>query len=152
MTVLVPRLHAGALLLTILLLSAGLASAQSEPAKTTKWTPLPFVIIKLNEEPPISWNVYHSQKKGYLLVRLWKRYLLIHVPEEEVYEIDPKNVKLTEDGVEWSFTNLPDKPLETLEWKERNVGQLTRVRFKLAANRHYLEIQLPADLNGKPMY
>ena len=57
-----------------------------------------------------------------LLVKLWKRYLLLDLKEEEVYEVDPQTVKPQGDNVEWSLSDLPSDPIETSEWKERDVG------------------------------
>src|SRR2546422_8420437 len=41
------------------------------------WKPVAFAIVKFNDEAPKSWNIYHTEKKGLLLVHLWKRYLLV---------------------------------------------------------------------------
>ena len=82
-------------------------------------------------------EIYHAEKKGVLLVRLWKRYLLVDVNEEEVYDIDPEKVTVHGDTVEWSLANLPEKPIETPDWKERNVGTVVRVRFRLGKDGHF---------------
>lgn len=125
---------------------------QAEASKKLTWHSLEFAIVRFNDAAPNSWNIYHSEKKGVLLVRLWKRYLLINVSDEEVYDIDPQKVKVNGDSVEWSTTDLPDKPLETPEWSERNVGTMERVRFRLGKDGHFLELQLPLGLNGRPVY
>ena len=36
------------------------------------WKPVGFAIVKFNDQAPKSWNIYHTEKKGLLLVRLWK--------------------------------------------------------------------------------
>jgi len=137
----------------LLLLSfAAPAFAQTEATRKLTWHPLAFAIVKFNEDAPKSWNIYHSEKKGVLLVRLWKRYLLIKVSDEEVYDIDPQKIKVVGDSVEWSYADLPEKPIETPDWKERNLGQLERVRFRLGKDGHYLELQLPLAPNGRPVY
>ena len=56
------------------------------------------------------------------------------------------------DAVEWSYADMPEKPIETSDWKEKNVGQLVRVRFRLGKDGHYLELQLPLGPNGRPIY
>ena len=87
-----------------------------------------------------------------LLVRLWKRYLLVNVSDEEVYDIDPEKVKVAGDSVEWSYADLPEKPIETPDWKDRDIGFMERVRFRLGKDGHYLELQLPLGPNGRPIY
>jgi hypothetical protein len=145
------RLHrlisvAGMLLLG-LSLGAGLKAGEK-----TLWKPVAFAIFKFNGEAPKSWNLYHTEKRGRLLVRLWKRYLLLDLKEHEVYELDPQTVKPHGEDVEWSSADAPDEPLEISEWKERNVGQLLRVSFRLGKDGHVLELQIPLKPDGKPAY
>jgi hypothetical protein len=112
-----------------------------------------FAIVKLNDVPPISWNMYHTDKKGVVLLHLWKRYLLINMLDEEVYDIDPQKVKNAGDSVEWSYSDLPLKPIDTPDWRERDIGTMERIRFKLGGpDHHYLELQIPLLINGKPLY
>jgi hypothetical protein len=127
--------------------------AQAQTAAPKKvWSSVEFAIVKFNDSAPNSWNIYHTDKKGVLLVRLWKRYLLIDVAEEEVYDIDPKTVSIMGDKVEWSYSDMPEKPIDTPEFKERNVGSMDRIRFRLGKDGHYLELQMPLGLNGRPIY
>jgi hypothetical protein len=125
--------------------------AQANAPKLT-WHTLEFAIVRYNGGTPNSWNIYHSQKKGVLLVRLWKRYLLVRVNDEEVYDIDPEKIKVTGDAVEWSTADIPDKPIETPDWKERNLGPVELIRFRLGKDGHVLELQIPFGPDGKPMY
>ena len=116
------------------------------------WKSVGFAIVKFNNEAPKSWNIYHTEKKGLLLVHLWKRYLLVDTKEQEAYEIDPQTVKPHGEDVEWSPTDKPEKPLETPEWKTRDVGSMQLVRFRLGKDGHILELQIPILINGKPAY
>src|SRR3989440_11822031 len=122
---------------------AVVAHAQSATEKKQAWKPLQFAILRFNDEAPKSWNIYHAEKRGVLLVRLWKRYMLIDVKEQEVYDLDPEKVKSQGDNVEWSPSDLPDQPVETSEWKIRDVGPVERVRFRFGKNGSLLDIQLP---------
>ncbi len=133
-------------------LFTGALRPDAHAADKTLWKPVPFAIVKFNEEAPKSWNIYHTEKKGLLLVHLWKRYLLIDLKEQQAYEIDPQTVKPAGDNVEWSTADAPEGPLEITEWKERNVGQLVRIRFRLGKEGHVLELQLPLKPNGQPAY
>jgi hypothetical protein len=130
-----------------------LAQTPSEAAKKQlTWHTLEFAIVRYNENAPNSWNIYHSEKKGVLLVRLWKRYLLVNVQDQEVFDIDPQKIKVVNDGVEFSSADIPGQPIETPDFVERNVGSMDRVRFRLGKNGHVLELQLPLGLNGRPLY
>lgn len=135
-----------------LLLVPCLAAAQTEAPKKLTWKSVQFAIVRFNDQAPISWNIYHGEKKGILLVRVWKRYMLVRVADEEVYDLDPKKITVHGDAVDWSPADIPDKPVEVTEWKERNVGSMQRVMFRFGKNGHVLEIQIPLALNGDPLY
>ena len=116
------------------------------------WKPVQFAIVRFNEDAPKSWNIYHGEKRGVLLVRLWKRYMLVDLKEQEVYEVDPEKVKPAGENVEWSPADVSGEPVETSEWKVRDVGLVQRVRFRFGKNGSFLEIQLPLLPNGKTAY
>ena len=142
-----------ALLATSLTTFSGPTRAQTqESAKPAEWKSVSFAIVRYNDEAPQSWNIYHTSKRGVLLVKLWKRYLLVNIPEQLVFDIDPHTVKPQGDGVEWSESNAPNEAIEIADWKERNVGPVQRVRFRLGKNGHMLELQLPLRADGKPAY
>lgn len=122
------------------------------PEKKAVWKSVQFAIVRFNDEAPKSWNIYHTEKRGILLVKLWKRYLLLDIKEQEVYEVDPQTVKPQGDNVEWSMSDLPNDPIETSEWKARDVGLVQRIRFRFGKTGHFLEIQLPLKPDGKTAY
>ena len=129
-----------------------LTSAQAEPSKKVTWKSVEFAIVRFNDQAPNSWSIYHSEKKGILLVRLWKRYMLVKIADEEVYDIDPQKITVHGDSAEWSYADIPDKPVEVVEWKERNIGSMQRVTFRFGKNGHVMELQIPLGLNREPMY
>jgi hypothetical protein len=138
-------------IVSALILFSALPQAAS-PDKKAVWKQVQFAIVRFNDQAPQSWNIYHTEKRGVLLVKLWKRYLLLEIKEQEAYEIDPQTVKPQGDNVEWSLSDLPSDPIETSEWKLRDVGLVERVRFRFGKTGHFLEIQLPLKPDGKPAY
>ena len=138
-------------LCALCLLMVFFANAQSVEKKSL-WKSVEFAIVKFNDEAPKSWSMYHTEKKGVLLLRLWKRYLLVNVKDEEVYEIDPQTVKPAGDNVEWSLADKPSDPLETPEWKTRDIGPMQQVSFRLGKNGLVLQIQIPLKMNREPAY
>jgi hypothetical protein len=126
--------------------------AQSAGEKKLTWKPVLFAILRYNDAAPASWNIYHTEKRGVLLVRLWKRYLLIEIADEEVYDIDPQKVKPQGENVEWASSDQPEQPIEISEWKERNVGPVQRIRFRFGTKGHVLELQVPLLPTGKSAY
>jgi len=141
------------LTITLAIIFCGSLPAQSpESNKPIEWKSVSFAIVRFNDEAPKSWNIYHTSKRGILLVKLWKRFLLVNIPEQQVFDIDPTTVKTQGDNVEWATSDTPNEPLEITEWKERNVGPVQRVRFRLSKTGHILELQLPLRADGKPAY
>jgi hypothetical protein len=135
-----------------LILFSALPQASSTEKKAV-WKPVQFAIVRFNDEAPQSWNIYHSEKRDALLVKLWKRYLYLDLKEAEVYEVDPQTVKPQGDNVEWSLSDLPSDPIEISDWKVRDVGLMVRrVRFRFGKTGHYLDINLPLKPDGKPAY
>lgn len=129
-----------------------LAGVGTSAEQKVVWKPVQFAIVRFNEDAPKSWNIYHGDKRGVLLVRLWKRFMLVDLKEQEVYEVDPEKVKAAGENVEWSPADIPDQPVETSEWKVRDVGLVQRVRFRFGKSGSFLEIQLPLLPNGKTAY
>ena len=131
---------------------SGVAVCAQAPSQKQQWKSVEFAIVKFNDEAPKSWNLYHTEKKGVFLLHLWKRYLLVDMKEEEVYEIDPQTVKPAGDNVEWSLADKPGDPIETVEWKSRDIGPMRRTTLRLGKNGHVLDLQIPLKINGQPMY
>lgn len=144
-----PRLLGAALALLSL---PCLAAPQTAPPQKVTWKSVEFAIVRFNDQAPNSWSIYHSEKKGILLVRLWKRYMLVKIADEEVYDIDPQKITVHGDSAEWSYADIPDKPVEIVEWKERNIGSMQRITFRFGKNGHALELQIPLGLNREPIY
>src|SRR5258707_3763520 len=133
--------------LTCILLTSTLAASSRHSAEKNVWKPVEFAIVRFNDDAPASWNIYHGEKRGVLLVRLWKRYMLVVVKEQEVYEVDPTKVKPQGENAEWSPSDISDQPVETTEWKIRDAGPMHRVRFRFGKYCRYLDIQIPILLN-----
>jgi hypothetical protein len=129
-----------------------LAPLRTSAEQKAVWKPVQFAIVRFNDDAPKSWNIYHGEKRGVLLVRLWKRYMLVDLKEQEVYEVDPEKVKPQGENVQWSPADISEQPVETSEWKVRDVGLVQRVRFRFGKNGSFLEIQLPLLPNGKTAY
>jgi len=140
-------------LLAVSLLLVGVAGAVLRAAgEKAVWKPVQFAIVRYNDDAPASWNMFHGDKKGLLLLRLWRRYLLVNVQEQEVFEIDPSTVKIQGENAEWAPADPPTQPIETSDWKVRDVGPMQRVRFRFGTSGNFLDIQIPRLANGKPAY
>ena len=127
-------------------------SATPVPQASKQWKSVPFAIVRYNDDAPKSWNVYHGERKGLYLVRLWKRYLLVDTAAQSAFEIDPAKVKVDGDNAELGASDIPDEAIETSGWNTRNAGPVLRHRFRFGQTGNFLELQIPVLPNGKPAY
>src|SRR5215510_10298734 len=138
--------------LCVLSVSA-LACPQASPPKAKNlWKSVPFAIVHYNEDAPKSWNLYYSSKRGVLLLRLWKRYLLIDRNAQQVFDVDPDKIIAKGDDVEFTAEENPGQPADISDWRERDIGSLHRLRFRFGEKGSYLDIQTPLKPNGTPLY
>lgn len=144
----------GSLLLLATSFAVVRGQSQSSPPKAKNvWKTVPFAIVRYNDDAPKSWNLYFSSKRGVLLLRLWKRYLLIDRNTQEVFDVDPEKVMAKgEDEVEFTLDENSGQPADITDWKERDVGSLHRLRFRFGEKGNYLDIQTPLKANGTPLY
>jgi len=143
------------LLIVVALVAATTAPSgqqSSQASQKQQWKTVPFAIVRYNDDAPKSWNVYHSEKKGVYLVRLWKRYLLIDTTDHSAYEIDPAKVKIEGENALLSSADIPTDPIETAEWRSRDAGPVLRHRFRFGQTGNFMELQIPLLANGKPAY
>ncbi len=140
-------------LLLALTTASTVAGAQSPSKTKIVWKTVPFAIVRYNDDAPKSWNLYFSSKRGVLLLRLWKRYLLIDRNTQEVFDVDPEKVTAKGDEeVEFTLDENAGQPADISDWKERDVGSLHRLRFRFGEKGNYLDIQTPLKTNGTPLY
>jgi hypothetical protein len=132
--------------------ASNFASAQSPPKTKNLWKAVPFAIVHYNEDAPKSWNLYYSSKRGVLLLRLWKRYLLIDRNTQQVFDVDPDKIVVKGEDIEFSLEESPGQPADITDWRERDVGYLRRLRFRFGEKGNYLDIQTPLKANGAPLY
>jgi hypothetical protein len=137
----------------LLFLSAFAGSPQTAaPAQKVVWKPVQFAIVRFNGEAPQAWNIYHFEKRLSVIVKLWKRYLLVDPKEGEVYELDPQTITPQGENIAWALADLPSDPIEITEWKARDVGLVRSIKFRFGKAGHTLEIQIPIKPDGKPAY
>ena len=130
-----------------------IAAQSTAPHKAKgEWKPVPFAIVHYNEEAPKSWNLYFSSKRGVLLLRLWKRYLLIDRNTQQVYDVDPERIVAKGEEIEFSAEDNASQPADITDWRERDIRTMHRLRFRFGEKGSYLDIQTPLKANGTPFY
>jgi hypothetical protein len=120
-------------------------------AEKVTWKPIDDAVLRIDDNAPKQWSLYHAGKKyDPLLLQLGSRVLAIYVRNKAVYEIPPTQFERKGADLLWRESAKPEKPLSTSDWSTRDIGSAWRVRVKLADEGRLVDIQIPQmpDLRG----
>lgn len=132
----------------MLFASTFLPAAASTADKIVAWKPITEALLRVDDQPVKTWNIYQESKKGDpLLLQMGNRFLLIQVHERKIFELDPAKVEHKGTELRWDSAALPAEPLATSDWIIRDVGFSYRIGARLVAENHLLDVQLPHPLN-----
>ena len=112
--------------------------------KPLSWKPVDEALLRVNEAPPKTWEVYRVGKKNDpLLLQLGNRFLLIESHDHRIFEIDPAKIERKKDEVLWSLSDRPAEPLATSDWVVDDIGAAFAIQVKLDKENATLDLQLP---------
>jgi hypothetical protein len=126
-------------------------TAISRAADKIVWKTIPQVVLRIDDQPPKMWKIYHTEKKADpLLLELGTRMLVFYIHDQAVYEIMPEKLQRKGKDLLWSESDRPEHPLPTSDLDTRDVGSAWRIRVKLSAEGRLFDIQIPQrpDLRG----
>jgi len=139
--------------LPALLLSGLLAGAARAADDRILWKPVEDAILRIDDRPAKTWNVYRPDKKDksyLLLVELGRRFLLLDTREKEIFELVPEKIERKGKELLWREQDKPASPLPSADWTIRDAGRTRRIRARLEREGRVLDVQLPQmpDLRG----
>ncbi len=137
----------------ILLLSALFAATTQAADEKIVWKPVDDAILRIDDRPAKTWNVYRPEKKDkshLLLVELGRRFLLLDLREKEIFELVPEKIERKGKELLWREQDKPASPLPSTDWTIRDAGRTRRIRARLEREGRLLDVQLPQtpDLRG----
>jgi hypothetical protein len=138
------------LLGTIFLLCAAAATTFAKD-KPVSWKEIGDALLRVNDAPVKEWAVFQTAKKrDPLLVQMGNRFLLIKIHEREIFEVDPASVQHKGDELLWDPNHHPDQPVTISDWDASDNEAVFRIRAKITAEDHLLDVELPhqLDLSG----
>lgn len=138
--------------LSLLPLAVILALPLAVPArakdKAVAWKPIDQVLLRVDDQPVKNWNLYQQGKKSDpLLLAMGNRFLLIEIHDHEIFELAPDKVEHKGTDLLWDPAERPAEPLATSDWIIRDVGLAYRVAFRLEAEKHDYDVQLPHPID-----
>jgi hypothetical protein len=102
--------------------------------------------LKLDDKPPLTWNVYQPDKKkdaNLVLVLLGRRYLMLDTKAKLVYEVSPAQLQAQGKDLESDNLALPARLIPSTDWTLRDVGPAESIRLTLGDYGRVLDVQLP---------
>lgn len=135
----------GAALAAALVLPAMTARAK---VKKTTWKPVTQAVLKLNNHPVKTWNVYQPAKNHNLvLVQVEKRWLTIDTKARRVYSANRGDFTTHGDDLVGPEPDEHSTLVATEGWDMRDVGPAEQISVRLTDGGDVLSIQLPHPIN-----
>ena len=119
------------------------------------WKMLPDAQLKLDDKPPLTWNVYQPEKKKnspLILVLLGRRYLFLDYKAKLVYAVLPSDLQSQGNDFESDDLAIPDHLIPSTEWSVRDVGPAEQIRLTLGDYGRVLEVSLAHMPDLRPFY
>ena len=123
-------------------------SADKDKDKPVAWKPIQQALLRVDDQPVKTWNVYLENKKGDpLLLEMGNRFLLIEVHERKIFEIAPAKIFRKGANLLWDPADRLAEPLATSDWIIRDIGFAYRIGARLVAENRVLDLQLPHPMD-----
>jgi len=142
------RLFGSVIPWAVVLALVPLAAQARAGDKAVAWKPIDQALLRVDDQPVKNWNVYEESKKGdALLLAMGNRFLLIEIHDRKIFEVTPAKVEHKGSDLLWDPAERPAEPLATTDWVIRDVGLAYRVAFRLEAEKHAFDVQLPHPMD-----
>jgi len=134
--------------LAVVLALVPLAAPARAGDKAVAWKPIAQALLRVDDQPVKNWNVYEESKKGDpLLLAMGNRFLLIEIHDHKIFELAPAKVEHKGSDLLWDPAERPAEPLAATDWVIRDVGLAYRIAFRLEAEKHAIDVQLPHPMD-----
>ncbi|HVB34349.1 MAG TPA: hypothetical protein VNJ52_08275 [Patescibacteria group bacterium] len=136
---------AGAVLVTGAMLLAGAACfARGKPLI---WKPVEQALLKENNRPVKTWNVYQPDKeREWVLVQVERNWFIFNTKEKRVYKAERADFHAHGDSLIGPEPGRHTPPLKTDGWDSHDVGPAQQISVRIAATGNVLAIELPHPL------
>ena len=141
-------LFASVMLSAVVLALPPVAAPARAGDKPAAWKPIEQALLRVDDQPVKNWNIYEESKKGDpLLLAMGNRFLLIEIHDHKIFELPPDKVERKGSDLLWDPAERPAEPLASTDWVIRDVGLAYRVAFRLEAEKHAFDVQLPHPID-----
>lgn len=132
------------LLTGAILLAAGIGHART---KRVTWKPVQEALLKENNRPVKTWNVYQPTKDRQLaLVQVSRDWFIFDLKKKRVYRAERRDFQARGDSL---IGPTPDRHMPIVkidDWDSHDVGPAQQISARIAATGNVLTIELPHTL------
>jgi hypothetical protein len=116
-------------------------------AKTLLWKPVTQALLKENNQPVKTWNVYQPEKnRDWLLVQVNKDWYILNLKQKRVYPADRSDFQARGDSLTGPQPDANAPVLKISDWDSHDVGPAQQITVRLGASGDVLAIELPHPL------
>ena len=136
----------GALACALGLFASLAAFARGRDSERFHWKPVEGATVKLDGKPPLTWNVYQTDKKKQshlVLVLLGHRYLVLDTRSKSVYGVVPTELHAAGKDFETADLLQPSRKIPSRKWTMRDIGPAESIQLTLGDYGRELDVQLP---------
>ncbi len=144
------NLARGTLFACLILVCAGPSRGAAD---RVVWKPVAGAMLRIDDRPAKTWNVFQARKKDHLvLVQLGRRFLMLDSRAKEMYELDPDKLERKSKDLLWHETNKPAQPMATSDWMVRDAGPVRRIRATISSEGRVVEVEVPIQQDLRKFY
>lgn len=119
------------------------------------WKPVDRAQLKIDDKPPLTWNVYRPDKKkvtNQILVLLGRRYIALDTKAKLAYQVFPSDLVIKGNEVESDDLFKSERLLPSGDWLVRDVGPAERIQLRLKDYGRMIEVMLPHPPDLRAFY
>jgi hypothetical protein len=139
----------------VLALLAIASAGTANDGERIHWKPVDRAQLKIDDKPPLTWNVYRPDKKkvtNQVLVLLGKRYIALDTKAKLAYQVFPTDLSMNGSDIESGDLFKSERVLPSSDWVVRDVGPAERIQLRLKDYGRLIEVMLPHPPDLRAFY
>ena len=137
-------LASAAVLAALFLAAAAPAGARD---KKLVWKPVNQALLKLNNHPVKTWNVFQADKnRNLVLVQVISAWYVLNLKEKQAYKVERKDFETRGENLLGAAPDKNTPVAKTKGWDSHDIGPAQQITIRFADNGDVLAIELPHPL------
>jgi hypothetical protein len=138
-------------ILTSVALLAALVLMAAAPARASNkkliWKPVNQALLKLNNHPVKTWNIFQADKnRNLVLVQVVSAWYILNLKEKRTYKVEREDFETRGENLAGPAPDKNTPVVKTNGWDSHDIGPAQQITIKFANNGDVLAIELPHPL------